>query len=313
MNRSDVQMINVELCPVCNRADKRSYCHAVDILRDGRIYKISECKSCFHKFTDPCVSERDIGGFYTDNYYTKAMDPSLVDGRQIFSKVKGFFSRFIPTHNYFSLKSFGNGRLLDVGCGNGNFFKIYTKLGWDCTGMDPDVDALEIATRLNPDVTFISDSLAAHSSESDKTYSAIVFSHVLEHTYNPISQLQAAKALLASNGKIIVMVPNADCLEAKIFGRFWRGYEAPTHIQHFSPRSIRQLATLTGLRVSSLSPQSLPMCFVDSLFASLQFDSNKKSLGKLKSFTYFSVYLPLTIFSFFGHASAIKIILEVDE
>ena len=51
---------------------------------------------------------------------------------------------------------------------------------------------------------------------------------------------------LKPGGIFTLTLPNIDSLEARIFGRYWFGIDAPRHLWHFSPRSLCAMASSVG-------------------------------------------------------------------
>jgi SAM-dependent methyltransferase len=85
------------------------------------------------------------------------------------------------------------------------------------------------------------------------SFDAITCFHVFEHLYQPRDILSKISAWLKPGGVFYTMMPNIDSAGARLFGSYWYALELPRHIHHFSPRSLRVLASLSGLEVVSLT------------------------------------------------------------
>jgi methyltransferase family protein len=69
---------------------------------------------------------------------------------------------------------------------------------------------------------------------------------VLEHTRDPLAQLQHAAARLNDGGRLLVAVPNGASLCSRLLGRDWSWYIPPAHIWYLTPDSLRTLAARAG-------------------------------------------------------------------
>lgn len=77
----------------------------------------------------------------------------------------------------------------------------------------------------------------------------IVLSCVLEHEIAPLPLLRACRERLAGDGRIVVKVPNYDCVSRRLRGSRWCGYRWPDHVNYFTPRTLTAMAGRAGFRV----------------------------------------------------------------
>ncbi len=136
------------------------------------------------------------------------------------------------------------GSILDVGSGNGEFLLKMTNLGWETTGVEPD----EIAARVARD-RYKVNVLTGHLEDlnlQSSSFQAITLNHVIEHLHAPTETLKECSRILKLGGEIIVTTPNNRSLGARIFGKYWRGWEVPRHLFVFSPTAIRQFFLSSG-------------------------------------------------------------------
>jgi len=139
------------------------------------------------------------------------------------------------------------GRLLDVGCGNGHFLALMKTAGWDVLGVENDPDAARVArdqygvpvvvgTVPNPDL-------------SGNSFDAVTLHHVIEHVYNPVALLRECGRLLNTEGRVVVVTPNVQSMAHRLFGKAWRRLEPPRHLFLWNPRTLRECAERSGLKV----------------------------------------------------------------
>jgi len=103
-----------------------------------------------------------------------------------------------------------DGRILDVGCGNGVISRHLGRAGFNVLGVDVSEKTIE-AARANttdlPNVQFMKKS-AEELVASGERYDAIICSEVLEHLNDPGSLISVLRESLTDKGKLIVTVPN---------------------------------------------------------------------------------------------------------
>jgi SAM-dependent methyltransferase len=141
----------------------------------------------------------------------------------------------------------GEGRLLDFGCGGGEFLERMHWQGWRVTGLDACSDAVErIRSELRLPALLGS---LPHRSLEPNSFDVITMWQSLEHVHDPREVLRQAYFLLAPSGKLVVAVPNIDSLPFRWFGRSWVGLDLPRHLTHFTPQTLRWMLERVGFRV----------------------------------------------------------------
>lgn len=119
------------------------------------------------------------------------------------------------------------GRLLDVGCGNGDFLKLAQSAGWEVKGIDFDPIAVAEAHRSGLDVV-LGD--LEKIKLDRKKYDWITCSHVLEHVHSPLELLKSLHQLLNEDGVLWLQVPNIESIGHEIYGQHWIGIDPPRHL-----------------------------------------------------------------------------------
>lgn len=117
-------------------------------------------------------------------------------------------------------------RVLDYGCGNGDFMLRAAALGHDVCGVDFDERAVATAAGRGLEVKNAADVDEAIFAEG---FDCITANHVIEHVPDPSHLLARFAAWLRPGGRLYLETPNAQAAGLREFGRFWRGLEAPRH------------------------------------------------------------------------------------
>jgi len=163
-----------------------------------------------------------------------------------------------------TLPPFGGRRMLDVGCGAGEYLEDMHDLGWDVYGVDVSEDAVRVAGgRVGASRVWAGTLDQFNSSLRD--LDLITMIHSLEHVPNPQETLQEVHRRLATNGKVKIVVPDISGFEAKLFGRHWIGLDVPRHFTDFSQQTLRNLLQRNGFVVETSRPQFWPSSISNSL------------------------------------------------
>jgi SAM-dependent methyltransferase len=122
-----------------------------------------------------------------------------------------------------------------MGCGSGKFLSFMRGIGWRTYGTDISPGAVE-AARGNGHQVSCSD--VRQAGFPDNFFDLITLNNVLEHVYDPIATLQELHRVLRPGGELIVCVPNFDCYERQVFGKYWDALKIPVHFHHFNSKSL---------------------------------------------------------------------------
>ena len=131
------------------------------------------------------------------------------------------------------------GPVLDVGAGDGTLVSAFVRHGREAVGLEPHASGPHIRN------TEIEDMGGA--------WSAVIFWHSLEHLRRPAHALSHAATLLVPGGLLVVAVPNATSLQARVFGDYWLALDLPRHLVHLSPPALLSKIEDLGLRVERVS------------------------------------------------------------
>jgi SAM-dependent methyltransferase len=145
-------------------------------------------------------------------------------------------------------------RILDYGCGNGEFCRAMSSIHPSAQVVGTDYHD-EPPAMLKGSCTYLPYSdLTRHAGNFD----LVIARHVLEHTYSPIESLSSLMALLSPGGSLAIEVP---CLEAgarHLFGKHWDGYYTPYHPVHFTQRSLSLAVEAAGFSVVEHGKAEMP-------------------------------------------------------
>jgi len=178
------------------------------------------------------------------------------------------------------------GRILDVGCGTGEFLAEMSRHGWEAVGLDQDGEAVEYARRaygLDAQTVDIEDFSAV-----DESFDVVTFWHVLEHLPNPKGALRQVRRILKPDGLLLLAVPNIDSLDFQVYREDWVALDFPRHFRHFDGGSLERLARQVNLYVvdaHSLPLDALYNCLMSEALASwrMRRDFLKQVAGMIRA------------------------------
>ena len=151
------------------------------------------------------------------------------------------------------LQGVDNGRkglkILDAGCGNGEFSEFIKNMGFDVVGIDISVSAVEKAKTRNPGIDFRVHSVEDLLPFNDGEFDVIWSTEVLEHVFDVHACLCQFNRILKPEGQLILTVPYHGFIKnmaIALFG-FERHYNPDiSHIRFFTKDSIDKCLVRAG-------------------------------------------------------------------
>ncbi|NEX13949.1 MAG: class I SAM-dependent methyltransferase [Prosthecochloris sp.] len=110
------------------------------------------------------------------------------------------------------------------------------------------------------------------------TFDRIIFWHTLEHIHRINETLDKAAQCLATDGVMVIALPNAGSRDATLYGKHWVAWDAPRHLYHFTPETLEKLLDKHGLEISSMRP-FIPDTFYNCLYSEENIRQEKSGSG----------------------------------
>ena len=224
--------VRVEQCPACDSSDRRLELTARDAVSLHE-FDLVRCRACGLAYLDPRPDDAALGAYYAD-YYGGGRHPVFKD---LFMAARARKLGRAPRGS----------RLLDFGCGRGDFIMAARRRGWEGVGVErSDTPVMQLREGLG--LTIVTPDAVAGL--ADASFDAITLWHVLEHLPHPREQLAQIHRLLRPGGRLMIEVPNFGGWLARIGGNVWYHLDVPRHLLHFDRASLKRLLATSGFQIS---------------------------------------------------------------
>jgi 2-polyprenyl-3-methyl-5-hydroxy-6-metoxy-1,4-benzoquinol methylase len=269
------QPIRTRACPQCYLCGARGhelYSRLTDRLFDAPgVWNLKQCPdaACGLIWLDPMPVEEDIALAYR-SYYThqsagaRKSTAALVD--RILWGVLARATGLIKEQRAIWYRYLGDqspGKLLEIGCGAGDYLARMRTLGWIVEGVETDPAACRHARKMYG-LTVHEGTLESRGYPDDY-FDAIVINHVIEHVFDPVGLLKECHRIVKSDGQVVVITPNVGSWARQKFQESWRGLEPPRHIHIFSSKPLKMCAGMGGFeRVKLTSTPANAEHFISS-------------------------------------------------
>ena len=211
----------MNICRICGyRGEFKKYNVEEMMYKTGESFTYIHCPVC------DCLQIKDVpanlGEYYKDNYYS--FDER--DGAKCDAK-----------------KQEVQYRILDVGCGSGDFLCALAKQGMtELYGCDPFV-AKDIEYENGVKI------YKKNIHEMQGEYDVIFMNDSFEHVTDPHEVMESAYRLLSGAGVLRIDIPVFPNIAFEMFGTYWYQLDAPRHIFLHSEKSMHYLADKHGFYI----------------------------------------------------------------
>lgn len=251
--------MKADACGFCAQDQSRLLYPCTDIF--GDTFEVRACGSCGAVFLAPRPTAGQLARAYDESYYGEGEEKFEGPVERVLNLFRAQrAARLAARLGY-------RGRVLDIGCGNGNFLAALGRMGeFELHGIELEGGSAERARRV-PGIHLSTAALGPDQFEPG-SLDAITLFHVFEHLTAPRETLELIARALRPGGWLVMSFPNIASFQARVFGADWLHLDPPRHLFFFGPRRFRALMHDYGLDVVSeahFSPEYNPFGFQQSL------------------------------------------------
>lgn len=225
-------------CAVCGSKETRKFFQQYDLWLNRRnftrdFYKCNNCKLIFQHPIPDTIENLEL---YPPEYSLAQQESDSLSQYGLLKRCRVITRWKTP------------GNLLDIGCGTGKFIMtMRDKFGWDVQGIEPNPRiAAEGRERYQLDIK--TEDIQNYHPEGIK-FDVITMWDVLEHLPNPSEVIAKLKTFLKPDGLLVMRVPNSNSWDARIFGKYWAGYDAPRHFFVYNPKNLAILMNKVSMKI----------------------------------------------------------------
>ncbi|WP_314246653.1 class I SAM-dependent methyltransferase [Streptomyces sp. DSM 40907] len=230
-------------CPWCGSGRLTVQVRVPDLLqgKPGR-FTLERCGECRHVFQNPRLTPEGLEFYYRDFYDGRGGEGAGTVFGRLGAAYRGRAEMLLPHADPASW--------LDVGTGHGHFCNaardVWPRTRFD--GLDMG-DGVREAERRGWVETGYLGQFPEFASKLAGQYEVVSMYHYLEHTREPLAELDAAATVLAPGGFLAIELPDPQSRMARLLGPLWLPWFQPQH-QHLMPAAnLREALADRGFTV----------------------------------------------------------------
>lgn len=234
--RQDTTQPRERRCPACNCILMHEHGSATPV--------VLTCPGCGTGIIDPPPARNLVGSGVFDEMYGGG-DQRL--------KMRPIWFEEARKRLEWLLLYKSHGRLIEIGCGTGEFVRTACDEGFDAEGVEVSDWAASQAARLGaPIITgFLSDWAER---QRGARVDIVAMWHVLEHVEDPLALLRECLAVMRPGAVLVLEVPNGGAEDLQRLGIEWHAAGPADHFYLFSASGIRTLLSAAGFEVRDVFP-----------------------------------------------------------
>lgn len=220
----------VDSCPLCNS-------FSLILMSAYKEARLTNCQTCGFVFSQRNPTEKELSDYYVkysyvDNYYhsplTSIRYERLLEEFALYKK---------------------NNRILDVGCGNGQFLEEAKRKGWETWGTEYSKGAVLHTQKKGLNVLHgrLNEVL-----EDLPQFDVITSFEVIEHLNNPAREIDLMKNILRPGGIIYITTPNFNSVLRYLLKHRYDVITYPEHLIYFTPKTLTYLMKTKGFDVERI-------------------------------------------------------------
>jgi len=214
-------------CPVCAADSAQPVVQA-----RGWQYRV--CGRCPHWWLSPAPTDEELAAYYESRYEYPAQWVERAVRRQYVPLVR----RSGPP---------APGVLIDHGCNRGELLAALQPYGWQAYGIEP-TEPFATVARGRPGVALAATAAAAQQAGWPLADLVTSF-HTIEHVRDPLGELRLLRRLMRPGARLLLLTPNVQSLNARVFPQEWEWTSPPVHLHLFSLTSLALLLVRAGFRL----------------------------------------------------------------
>jgi SAM-dependent methyltransferase len=216
-------------------------------------FQVVQCNICDLIYTSPRPNTDGLKKLYAVSHSEINVNTNMKSSKEKLAYCTG--GSYITYDRNFTIKLLNHiekligkkGRILDVGCGEGQIIRLAKENGWEVVGQEFSNDA----------VKFVRETYGLEVLEGDlrdinlpdEYFDAVVMLNVIEHLTDPLGYLIEIKRILKKGGLLYIGTPNV--YHSKVLWPY-----IPEHIYHFSNPTLKNILNKAGFGVVTITTRN---------------------------------------------------------
>jgi len=255
-----------KICPVCK--EKANFQFIQDYQNEDGKWSLYECPKCQVQFWLPF---KNPGGEWYES-----CEGYVVQNIEKPKLSRGYHKQFLRTFKDFSEDI----KILDLGCGRGEFLAELKKRGCEVWGVDFDRKSIELAQNYYG----LRNLFAVSFDEFFKfpnlpKFDIVTFFEVIEHLDAPLEFIQNVGRLIKDNGLIILSTPSRE----RILVNSIKADFPPHHLSRWNEKAISNLFKEVNFKIIRVDYVEQFQLILDALSEKFRFGLVKKTIKTSKA------------------------------
>jgi 2-polyprenyl-3-methyl-5-hydroxy-6-metoxy-1,4-benzoquinol methylase len=225
-------------CPVCHQSAATRLMNIDEVTLATRTtvdWPIVRCGNCNLVYVASRIAQSETSEIYHDHAYEfqrSGRTDAVVDGRPHGARVISELGKHVAP-----------GRLIDIGCGTGEFMRQAQAAGWQAEGVELAPHLSEVARQRGLKVTT---GTLEDANLPDGVFDAATLLDVVEHLEDPLATLAEINRILRPGGALVMETPNWNSVYRRLLGRWWAALQPRLHLLYLDPASAADILSRAG-------------------------------------------------------------------
>tara|TARA_B100000767_G_C19773667_1_gene541399 strand:- start:2757 stop:3626 length:870 start_codon:yes stop_codon:yes gene_type:complete len=233
---------------------KKLICSTKDYLISGEAFSIVWDNTTQYAHTHPRPINQQLDFYHASENYISHNDSNKNPFALTYRISRNWMFRV--KYRMFKSRIPNKAKVLDYGCGTGEFLNYLSKKKHQTAGIEPNFHARSQCKQKGLNVVSSLEQLL------NNEHDLITLWHVLEHVPDLEQCLRSIKTQLKKKGTLLIAVPNLNSFDAKYYEKYWAAFDVPRHLWHFSKEGMKTLVEPFGFELVRKYPLMLDALYI---------------------------------------------------